>query len=226
MSGPLAPPQETPAPPHAAKMSLRTAVIMLAFTLVFTGLMAATQQATAPAIAAAAQEAKLSRINDILPPACYDNPLLDDWLPLGARPAPGLAPEGRVYRARKAGQPVAVVVEGQAPDGYSGRIALAVAVSADGRVLGARVTQHKETPGLGDYIDPAKDKNKTQPWIAGFDGLSFTDVARPAWTVRKDGGHFAYHAGATISARAVTVAVGQVLEWVVAQGPELYRPAR
>ena len=32
--------------------------------------------------------------------------------------------------------------------------------------------QHKETPGLGDYIEPKKDKNKERPWITQFDGLS------------------------------------------------------
>jgi electron transport complex protein RnfG len=38
-------------------------------------------------------------------------------------------------------------------------------------MLGVRVTQHKETPGLGDYIEPKKDKNKERPWITQFNGL-------------------------------------------------------
>ena len=217
------PPEQAPEP-GALASALRTAAIMLVFTLIFTGVMAITYDATAPAIAGAAQQAKLSRINEILPPALYDNPLLDDVLELGPRPAPGLAPGGRAYRARKAGQPTAVVVEAEAPDGYSGRIAMAVAVSAEGRLLGVRVTSHRETPGLGDYIDPQKDKNKAEPWIKGFEGLSFAEVAAGRWTVKKDGGHFAYRTGATISARAVTVTVGKVMQWVADQGDALYAP--
>lgn len=215
------PPEHSPEP-DVLLSALRTAAIMLVFTVVFTGLMALTHDATAPTIAQAAQQAKLSRINEILPPSMYDNRLLDDVLELGPRPAAGLAPNGRVYRARKNGQPVAVVVEAQSTEGYAGRIAMAVAVSAEGRLLGVRVTAHKETPGLGDYIDPAKDRNKAEPWINGFADLSFAEVPAGRWTVQKDGGHFAYRTGATISARAVTVTVGKVMEWVLAQGPALY----
>jgi hypothetical protein len=32
--------------------------------------------------------------------------------------------------------------------------------------------QHKETPGLGDYIEVKKDKNKARPWITQFTGMS------------------------------------------------------
>jgi Na+-translocating ferredoxin:NAD+ oxidoreductase RnfE subunit len=52
-----------------------------------------------------------------------------------------------------------------------------------------RVTQHKETPGLGDYIEPKKDKNKERPWITQFDGLSLA-ASRRDWKVKKDGGRF------------------------------------
>jgi hypothetical protein len=38
-------------------------------------------------------------------------------------------------------------------------------------VSGVRAVTHRETPGLGDYIDPKKDKDKKSPWIAQFSGL-------------------------------------------------------
>ena len=49
--------------------------------------------------------------------------------------------------------PVAAVLESTAPDGYSGNIQLLVAADFNRTVLGSRVTEHKETPGLGDKID-------------------------------------------------------------------------
>ena len=96
--------------------------------------------------------------------------------------------------------------EAQAPDGYSGAIRLLIALRASGEVAGVRVIAHRETPGLGDYIDPAKDR-ANPPWITQFAGRDTTPATR--WKVRKDGGDFAYMSGATISARAVVHAVGR-----------------
>jgi len=45
---------------------------------------------------------------------------------------------------------LAVLLGAVAPDGYSGAIRLLIAIGADGRVLGVRVLEHRETPGLGD----------------------------------------------------------------------------
>ena len=60
------------------RTSLRTAAIMIVFTLVFTALMASTYRATRPAIEASKQDAQLRLINEILPPDSYDNALLDE----------------------------------------------------------------------------------------------------------------------------------------------------
>ena len=197
----------------ATRTSLRTAGVMVIFTVAFTALMSLTYQATRPAIEASAQEEKMRLINEVLPPGSYDNALLDDYVTVGVTPALGLSEGGRIYRARLGGAPAALVLEAVAPDGYAGRIQLVVAVGADGRVSGVRATAHKETPGLGDYIDPRKDRNKAQPWIGQFTGVSFDEVAAPRWKVKRDGGSFAYRVGATISARAVTHAVGRALDY-------------
>ena len=194
----------------ATRTALRTGAIMLLFTLVFTALMAATWRITQPAIEASAQDAQRRLIDEVLPPGSYDNDLLADVVRFGPAPQIGMDEGGRVWRARKGGEPVALVIEGAATDGYAGRIELVVAIGKDGRLSGARVTAHKETPGLGDYIDPKKDRRKDAPWIGQFSGATWTGVNTAEWTVRKDGGSFDYRAGATISARAVTRAVGRI----------------
>lgn len=206
----------------ATRTSLRTAGILVVFTLAFTAVMSATYNATRPAIEASAQQEKMRLINAVLAPGSYDNVLLDDFVDVGPTPQLGLDTGGRIYRARRAGAPAALVLEAVAPDGYAGRIQLVIAVSAEGRLAGVRATAHRETPGLGDYIDPAKDRNKAHPWIGQFAGVSLDDVAPAQWKVRRDGGHFAYRIGATISARAITHATGRALDYAVANREALF----
>jgi electron transport complex protein RnfG len=78
---------------------------------------------------------------------------------------------------------------------------------------------HKETPGLGDYIEATKSN-----WIKGFDGKKLGEHADRDWQVKKDGGQFDYLAGATITPRAVVKAVHKALEFYTAHRQELFAP--
>jgi electron transport complex protein RnfG len=187
--------------------------------------MAFTYQLTRPAINASELEEKMRLINEVLPPDSYDNNLLDDVVRLGPTPALGLQRGGVAYRARQGDKPVALVLEARAQEGYAGDIDLVLAVTVDGRLSGVRVTRHKETPGLGDYIDPKKDRNKERPWIGQFAGIAFAQVDPAVWKVKRDGGVFDAHTGATISARAVTNATGRALEFAVTRRDALFAAA-
>jgi electron transport complex protein RnfG len=199
-------------------------VVLVLFTLAFTGLMATTFFATKPAIDESTRAEKMKLIGEVLPQSFYDNDLLADGVSLPPVRPLGMDEPSTVFRARRNGAPTALVVEAAAPDGYSGRISLLLAVGTDGRLLAMRVTGHKETPGLGDYIDPKKDKNKAHPWIGQFDSKGFEGVAVEQWKVRKDGGVFDARVGATISARAVTNASGKALAWIAAHRDKLFAP--
>jgi len=215
-----APPPPSLPEPGAWRISARTAAILLVFTIVFTALMAGAYRLTRPAIEATRQEAKLRLVAEVLSPHEYDNDLLADAVILPPTPELGLAAPSTLYRARRADKPVALVFEAAAPDGYAGQIGLLLAVRADGRLAALRVTNHKETPGLGDYIDLKKDKNKSAPWIAQFDEREFADATR--WRVKKDGGAFDQRAGATISARAVVNSSGRAVQWLLPRAAALY----
>lgn len=211
-----------PPPPSITKVSARTAGILAVFVVLFTALMASTYVATKPALEASAKAEKLQLIDAVLPRNNYDNILLDDAITLPAAPALGLDEPTRAYRARLHGEPVALVFEAAAPDGYAGRIGLILAYRADGRLAAVRVTEYKETPGLGDYIDPKKDRNKARPWITQFNDLGFEQLPVADFKVRKDGGRIDQMSGATISARAVTNAVRSALEWANAHREALF----
>ena len=216
----------TAKPFTATTMATRTAIILFLFSVGFTAVLAGIYQLTKPSIDASAVIKKMRSIDEVLPSGSYDNDLLKDTLELAATPALGLDDTSTVYRGRKSGQPAALVIETVANDGYSGKIRLLVGVQADGMLTGVRVTEHKETPGLGDYIDPKKDKNKEHPWIEQFDGQSLEKLPERDWKVKKDGGRFDSIAGATISPRAVVKAVHKTLKYVAEHRDELYAVAK
>lgn len=87
--------------------------------------------------------------------------------------------------------------------GYNGTIRLWMAVDTSGSILGVRVREHHETPGLGDKID-----TRVSDWMHEFDGKD--DTAR--FDVKRDGGDFDQFTGATITPRAVVHAVRDGLE--------------
>lgn len=211
----------TPAEKHALRVSGETALTLVAFIVFFTALLAWAFLFTKPTIELSARAEKMAVLNQILPTALYDNDPLADTLTLPAEPALGTTTASTVYRARLHGKASALVLDTIAPDGYSGNIKMLVALDAKGQVIGVRVVEHKETPGLGDYIDPRKDKNKSKPWINQFDHVP-ADLGAQGWHVRKDGGSFDAYTGATISPRAVVKAVYKAQQFVEANRQVLF----
>lgn len=203
-------------------MAIRTAGILFIFVIVFTGFLSAAYLWTKPAIEASAAEEKMKLVDEVLPRTEYDNALLADTITLPPTPELNLSEPSTLYRARKAGQPVALVFEAVAPDGYAGKIRLVIAIRSTGQVAGVRVTQHKETPGLGDYIELKKDKNKARPWITQFQGMSLAEVTEKEWKVKKDGGRIEYYAGATVTPRAVSKAIFKAVKWAEVNQNQLF----
>lgn len=206
----------------AQGMAVRTASILFIFVIIFTASLSAAYLWTKPAIEASTAQEKMKLVDEVLSRSEYDNALLDDTITLPATTALGLDEPSTLYRARRAGQPLAIIFEAVAPDGYAGKVRLLIALRTDGSIAGIRVTQHKETPGLGDYIEPKKDKNKKTPWISQFQNLAYASIADKEWKVKKDGGHFEYYAGATVTPRAVIKAIHKAVRWANEQGDALY----
>ena len=185
---------------------LITAFILLMFALIGTALVAFTFDNTRERIAANERAALLDKLNRLIPPERYDNVLLEDTVQARDEKLLGTNEPVMVYRARKEGKPVALVIAPVAPDGYSGTIRLLVGINVDGSLSGVRAVSHRETPGLGDAIDEERSN-----WIRTFDGKSLTSPPLERWKVRKDGGDFDQFTGATITPRAVVKAVRNAL---------------
>lgn len=187
---------------------MRTAVVLAAAAIAAFGLVAVVHEATRDQIAATERARELARFDQVLAGRPHDNDLLADTVTLRDPELLGSADAITAYRARFQGELVAVVLEPVAPDGYSGAIRLLIAIAPDGTVLGVRVVAHRETPGLGDFIDTRKSN-----WIERFTGKSTRDPPLASWRVRKDGGDFDQYTGATITSRAVVGTVGRTLEF-------------
>jgi electron transport complex protein RnfG len=194
---------------------LITGMILLLFAALGTAMVAATWQGTHERIVANERATLLRKLSRLVPPDQYDNALLDDVIEL-----PALQPRSeplRAYRARRNGEPVALVMTALAPDGYSGAIHLLVGIRYDGSLAGVRVVAHRETPGLGDAIE--EDRSD---WILQFDGRSLENPGAAGWAVRKDGGVFDQLTGATITPRAVVKAVHASLLYFRAHRDQLF----
>lgn len=203
-----------------AKASVRTALSLLFFAVIGTAVLASTFSLTHDLIVKTEEAAKLKLIMQVVPQSLFNNDILADTVTVEASKQLGTDHPTTAYRARLQGKPSAVVLEAIAPDGYSGKIKLIIAIRDDSSISGVRVVSHKETPGLGDYIEFARNR-----WISVFDGASHARYKEDDWKVKKDGGQFDYMAGATISPRAIVKAVHKALHYYEENRSRLLAPA-
>lgn len=184
------------------KHTSKTAITMIAFAFIGTALLAYVFEITRAPIEASEAEARLALFKQILPENSYDNNLLKQTIKIAPNELLGNHQPTEANIAILNNKMAAIILEAVAHDGYSGDIKLLIAIRADGTISGVRVLAHKETPGLGDYIDVAHGQ-----WIKLFNDESLAKTPAKQWQVKKDGGKFDYMVGATITPRAVVKAV-------------------
>ena len=178
-------------------MSSETNVVKVAANLtlacLFSGLIIAGVHAiTAPEAARQKELAKTQAMQDLVKDA-------DQFIPIAGRPG--------WFEAKKGDTVLATVLPGESK-GYGGAIKLLVAVTPDGKVYDFKVLGHNETPGLGDNIKKPKFKDQ----FAEKSLAELTVVKRPV----TDGSAIEAITGATISSKAVTAAVREAVETVIA----------
>ena len=194
---------------------IKNGVMLGAFAIVTTALIAVTFFGTKDTIEEQKRRKLLSVLNEAVPSFLHTNPLYADCTVIDS---PALGPGNHtIYRARLNNQPAGLVVQARAPDGYSGNIDMVIGVDTQLNVLGVRVVEHKETPGLGDKVELA-----ISDWITTFAGKEFSSDNLAPWQVKKDGGEFDQFTGATITPRAVVNAVKNALIYVAENQTSLF----
>ena len=106
---------------------------------------------------------------------------------------------GQSYQVFDSDQIFGYVEATHTTHGYNGDIHLLIAYDLSGQVLAVRVTDHRETPGLGDAIEGE--------WIETFTGKR---AETTKWELAPKG-DFDAITGATITSRALITAVAEVL---------------
>ncbi len=199
------------------KSMLTAAGILAGFAILGAGLVGVTYETTKEQIAANEREFLLRSLHELIPSDTQDNDMYADAIAVKSQEWLGAKGPVMIYRARKAGEPIAAVIAAQAPDGYSGVIKLLVAINHSGELAGVRVVSHKETPGLGDAIEISRSN-----WITQFDGKSLSNPEKQGWKVKKDGGEFDQLTGATITPRAIVKATYKALVYFRANRDNLF----
>ncbi|WP_380180451.1 electron transport complex subunit RsxG [Kalamiella sp. sgz302252] len=185
----------------------KNGVTLALFAAVTTGLTAVINSVTKPTIDHQTVLQQKLLLDQVVPPELYNNAMQQECY-LITNPALGNGVH-HLYLARKDDQPVAAAVETTAPDGYSGAIQMIVGADFSGKVLGVRVVEHHETPGLGDKIEL-----RISNWIESFSGVKLSGKDDKRFAVKKDGGDFDQFTGATITPRAVVNAAKRATLYV------------
>lgn len=159
-------------------------------TMVAVATLIASKQWTQTSRIQAEQAEFLAILNEVAPTQDYDNNPLAELQHHSDQ-------QGRhysIYPLRKKGQFVGCLIKSETQSAYNGRLSVLVGIRPDGTSSRVRVTQHRETPGLGDRVEPRRGD-----WILQLD-------KRPAvlafWQLEKDGGQVSNLTGATVTARA------------------------
>ncbi|PZW83734.1 electron transport complex protein RnfG [Pseudomonas sp. 2848] len=190
---------------------------LLALLAVVTTL--AWQRFTAKPIAQAQRQWHEQQWLTVLPPGSYDNQPLQTALALAdtsLRHSRLLA----AYRATLAGAPTAILLHNRF-QGYGGAIEMVIAINTQGRLVGMRVLEQQESPGLGDQLaDPARQ------WLDQFIGRAQENTPEQAWAIKRDQGAFDQLAGATVTSWAVIAAIQDALRYFDDHRPALLGEAR
>jgi len=184
---------------------IKSGLLMFIFTLVCVFIVSLAEKNTKDRIEINEQQLLIKRLNEIVTE--YDNPILSESFDRNID-LHGIEQTVTIFPAKNNNKVFAYLVEHTYPNGYNGNIILLTGINVEGELLGVRVINHKETPGLGDKIEIRKSD-----WIKSFTGLSLNQPERSKWKVKRDGGFFDQFTGATITPRAIVAAAYQILDY-------------
>lgn len=177
---------------NISKISAKYGALLALVALLCTGVSSGIYFLTKGKIDEAVAKQQQTLLAEILPSNYYDNDIMANCKTPDSREI------DKICTALLQDKINAYVIEATAPDGYSGNIRLLFGMTVEGEILGVRVLEHKETPGLGDKIE-----TRISNWILSFNHKKISQDNLADWAVKKDGGKFDQFAGATITPRAI-----------------------
>ena len=185
---------------------IKLPLILSVITFLTSGLLMLSEKLTYEKIAEQKKILLLKSLKQLIPAHLHDNDLTTNTLKIQQPEQLGHRRLETVYIGTLQDEISVVAIPVTARNGYSGDIDIMVGIQANGTITVVKILEQHETPGLGDLIEPYKSD-----WIQQFNSQSLSKTAEKNWSVKRDGGEFDQITGATISPRAVTLAIKQAL---------------
>jgi electron transport complex protein RnfG len=191
-------------------------ITLAVFTLFASCSVVFMEQLTRETIQKSKREFKEFRLTHWVSTDTYDNDILNDCLsrPLNIKKTQLI----NIYRMRKNNEPVALVFQVKALNGYSGVISLMLTFRVDGLLLGMNVIHHSETPGLGDKIESTKSN-----WSQQFSHIKLAERKKKDWNIKRYHGVFDGITGATITSQAVIKTIKNTQDYFMKKHERLFR---
>jgi len=199
------------------KSIIKTGLTLAVIAAVCTALVAATYSLTEDRIVANEKALLEQSLQPALGGLAFDGSVSESRIVLEPpHELPGNDP-AIIYRVYAEKRPAAALFAVTARDGFSGPIRILVGVEFDGKISGVRILQHRETPGLGDKIEPARSN-----WVFQFDERSIGDPVEAQWAIESDGGDFDQLTGASVTPRAIIKAIRDTLLYFDSHRDEIF----
>ena|SRR3712207_1546676 len=177
---------------------VKIGMTLLAFSAIAAGLLAGTNQMTAPKIAILNEKASNEARMAVLPEA-KEFKLID----AGKYKAAGAETVREVFEGTDGSGTAGYTIKA-APSGYGGEVEITVGISKDGKIKGVSIGNNSETPGLGaKSADPA------------FNGQYKEKDAKPIEVIKAgtpSENQIKAISGATITSKAVTGGVNDAIK--------------
>ena len=183
---------------------IRSGLTLGIYALLSVALIGVTNELTCGYIKAEADRKLTAELSSMLPGVPYDNNIAGTCRLIRDERL-GDDAFHELYVAKKGSEVTGYIFHYFTHKGYSGDIELLTGTDKEGTVRRVQVLRHQETPGLGDQVEESKSD-----WLKSFKDKN---LGNAVFKVRKDGGDFDSFTGATITPRAVTEAVGGLLEF-------------
>lgn len=178
------------------KNIIKTGVILMFFSAVAAGALAAVNMITAPQIEANARQEEQKSYAEVMPEGVQFNDITAEKDEI-VQKYPDVRKLVEVLDA--SGGSAGIIIT-TAPRGYSSDIVTLVGLDGYGEIVAVKVVSQNETPGLGTHLQ--------DPWFQEqFAGKKQGDDL----TVEKDGGDIQAITAATISSRAACAGISQAL---------------
>ena len=185
---------------------IKLPLILATLTFMTSGLIMFSESATRDKITEQKKIVLLQSLKQLIPDDLHDNDLTNNTIEVFEDELLGHRNKQTIYIGTINNQATVYAIPVTARNGYSGDIDIMVGIKTSGEITSIKILEQHETPGLGDLIEAHKSD-----WIKQFSNQSLQKNYQKLWQVKRDGGQFDQITGATITPRAVVLAIKQAL---------------